>query len=187
MWLLGLLQMGALGCQRERAVVVVDARSPVAASPPVAAPPVAPPPAVAPPGAPLDDGSGLTTLEISGMVELPAGGRLVGQVFVLVAKGDCLAPGNQPLRRMPATEDAAFLLHVLAAPGTELSLCAYLESPKRPGVVLPVVVYGKAARTILVEKKGDQVLRDVTISLVPAAPRSFVGDVSKRSGSAATR
>ncbi len=79
-----------------------------------------------------------------------------------------------PLRRMPATEDGAFLLHTLSAPGTELSVCAALETGSSPTAAGSSVFYGQAATRVRIEKTDDLVIHDVQIPLRSGPPRRFV-------------
>lgn len=93
-------------------------------------------------------------------------------MFVFVSHGDCLDAAAKPLRRMPATEDGAFMLHALATPGSELTVCAHVESPGRgePGSAL---FYGQAATRIRVEKTDDLVVHDLQVPLRAGPPRRF--------------
>lgn len=169
-----------LACQREagpagKAPVVIDARVATPAS--VVAPPVA----AEPPRAPFVDPLGAATIELSGAVIFPPGPPPVGRVFVFVSIGDCLDAAVPPLRRMPVTEDGAFLLHALATPGNELSVCAALEggsmevAGKGGGKATgsPSVFYGQAANRIRIEQTTDLVLHDLQIPLRLGPPRRF--------------
>lgn len=184
-----------VACQREAATpVVIDARPQTAAaaqSPPPATTPAAPigapVPAAAAPSpeggaasepvpaavAPFVDPLGAATVELSGVVVLQPGTSPTGRAYVFVSRGDCLDPGAQPLRRMPVTDDGAFMMHTLASPGTELSICAHMEGPAARGAVPLSSLYGQATARVRVEKSADLVVHDLQIALRPGPPRRF--------------
>jgi hypothetical protein len=171
-----------LGCQREadKAPIVIDARgagAPIAAAQaavgPTATGPSPPAAAVEPAREPFVDPLGAATVELSGAVIFPPGPPKAGRVFVFAAIGDCLDPSTVPLRRMPATEDGAFMLHTLATPGSELSVCAAVEGGAARGPGLSSTLYGQAQARIRIEKTADLVLHEVQIPLRAGAPRRF--------------
>ena len=122
---------------------------------------------------PFVDPLGAATIELSGAVVFPPGAPPAGKLFVFVSHGDCLDVSAKPLRRMPATEDGAFLLHTLAVPGSELSVCAALEPVTTRGDATLAVFYGQAATRIRVEKTDDLVLHDLQVPLRAGPPRRF--------------
>lgn len=74
---------------------------------------------------------------------------------------------------MPATEDGAFMLHTLATPGSELSICAAVEGGGARGPGLSSTLYGQAQARIRIEKTTDLVLHEVQIPLRVGPPRRF--------------
>ncbi len=173
--------MVLLACQRDagKAPIVVDARGQSSAANASAAGVSGPDavtkkPAVEPPRDPFVDPLGAATVELSGAVVFPPGPPKAGRVFVFVSHGDCLDAAVTPLRRMPATEDGAFLLHTLATPGSELSVCAAVEEAGSRGAVpLAATYYGQAASRIRVENTNDLVLHDIQIPLRVGPLRRF--------------
>lgn len=175
--LLGVVALWAAGCQKEASVAAKatlpgDAQAAAAVGPAaVAGAGTAP---AEPKRDPFVDPLGAATVELSGAVVFPPGARPPGRLSVFVARGDCLDPAVMPLRRMPATEDGAFLLHTLSAPGTELSVCAALETGSSPTDAGSSVFYGQAATRVRIEKTDDLVIHDVQIPLRSGPPRRFV-------------
>ncbi len=111
----------------------------------------------------------MPSLEVSGEVELPPGPRPADKLYVYASRGDCLDEKAPLLRRMPVTEEGAFLLHLVAQPDTELSLCAATD----PGAGRPTRLYGQAASRLHVGTKAEQEVRDVRITLTAGPPRRF--------------
>jgi len=115
------------------------------------------------------------SLEISGEVQLAPEASPPKTVYVYVSSGDCLDANAPLLRRMPVTETGAFLAHIVAQPGTDLSLCAAGEFT--PGG--PSTLYGKYGKPIHVGPQREQEVREVKINLTIAAPRQFPIPVKK--------
>lgn len=165
-----------LGCRQDQAQVhgqpiVVDARPQAAAAAPVAAP--APPqqlPAT-PPSHPYDpnDPLSIPSIQISGEIALAAGVSPPKSLFVYVTKGDCLADGAALARRLPVTENGTFLVHLIAMPGDEFSVCA-AAAPAADGTTS---LYGKAATPVRVTVEREQSIHDLKIDLRPSPPHRF--------------
>lgn len=170
-----------LACQRDagKVPIVVDARGQSSAANASAAGVSGPgsataKPAAEPPREAFVDPLGAATVELSGAVVFPPGPPKAGRVFVFVSHGDCLDSAVTPLRRMPSTEDGAFLLHTLATPGSQLSVCAAVEETSSQGAAgLSATYYGQAASRIRVENTNDLVLHDIQIPLRVGPLRRF--------------
>ena len=90
-------------------------------------------------------------------------------LFVYVTKGDCLADGATLARRLPVTENGTFLVHLIAMPGDEFSVCAAAA----PGADGTTRLYGKAATPVRVSAERDQSISDLKIDLRPSPPHRF--------------
>lgn len=123
------------------------------------------------PAAVYDPSDPLTvpSLEISGEVQVAPEASPPQRVFIYISSGDCLDANAPLLRRMPVTESGAFLAHIVAQPGTELSLCAAGEFVAGG----PSTLYGKYAKPIRVGPQREQVLREAQIKLAIAPARQF--------------
>ncbi|MBL9003098.1 MAG: hypothetical protein JNJ46_02565 [Myxococcales bacterium] len=176
-FLCGLIGLGCVGCQKQperSSAAAAQVHAAASASKDAAAsdrPSQPVPPEPAPAREPFVDPLGAATLELSGAVVFPPGAPPPGRVFVLVSPGDCLDAATTPLRRMPATEDGAFILHALATPGSELTVCAFVQAGSSD--VSPALFYGQSATRIRVEKTDDLVLRDLQVPLRAGPPRRF--------------
>jgi len=176
-FLFGLAWLGCVGCQKQperssAAAAQVNAAASASKDSAASDRPSQPAPLEpVPHREPFVDPLGAATLELSGAVVFPPGAPPPGRVFVMVSQGDCLDAANPPLRRMPATEDGAFILHTLAAPGSELTVCAFVLAGALDAS--PALFYGQAATRIRVEKTDDLVLRDLQVPLRAGPPRRF--------------
>lgn len=110
-------------------------------------------------------------IEVSGEVRLPPDTPPPSLLYVYATSGDCLSEQPRLLRRMPVTESGTFLLHLIAQPGSELSLCA-AAAPAGDGHA-PVSLYGKYPTLVRVGMQREQEFRDVTIHIAPGPPHLF--------------
>lgn len=168
LWLLG-----SSACQKQPAAGGASAGAPTSATSSAVVVAAQAVDAAQPTRDPFVDPLGAATLELSGAVVFPPGAPPAGKPYVFVSHGDCLDASAKPLRRMPVTEDGAFLLHTLATPGSELSVCAVLEPVTTRGDSTLAAFYGQAATRIRVEKTDDLVVHDLQVPLRPGPPRRF--------------
>lgn len=162
-----LLLVLAAGCRREgtdKPIPVIDARPPVVAPAKTVAPD-SKPAAVYDPSDPLS----VPSLEISGEVQVAPEASPPKRIFIYISSGDCLDENAPLLRRMPVTDTGAFLAHIVAQPGTELSICAAGEFVADG----PSTLYGKYAKPFHVGPQREQELREVKINLAIAPSRKF--------------
>jgi len=154
-------------CRREApppVAAVIDAR-------PASVPDLSAPPQPAASGPAYDPADPLTlpSIEISGEVQYPAEAALPALTYVYASRGDCLDENAPLLRRMPVSENGSFLIHILAEPKTELSLCA-AAAPDPAGLVR---YYGQAPLRLRIGAQREQELRDIKIPLRAGPPRRF--------------
>lgn len=169
------LSLLGLGCRQDQAQqrpIVVDARpqAQAAAAAPVAAP--APPQLPAPPPShPYDpnDPLSIPSIQISGEIAIAPEVSPPKSLFVYVTKGDCLADGAVLARRLPVTENGTFLVHLIAMPGDEFSVCAAAA----PGADGTTRLYGKGATPLRISAERDQSIHDLKIDLRPSPPHRF--------------
>jgi len=108
-------------------------------------------------------------VELTGGVRLAPGAPRPGMLTLLVTEGDCLGASPRLLRRMTVGESGTFLAMVLAAKGSELSICVAEEAT--PGT--PSSLFGRSLTPMKLGQASEQVFRDISIELAPHAPHSF--------------
>lgn len=116
-------------------------------------------------------------VELSGHLKvkgpkLPAG---AASPLTFVALGDCMAPSPRVVGFSGSTR-GRFFVEVFVPEGSELTLCAALEST--PGG--PSTLYGKAARTMVAHGRGEVEFKNLVVELAPGPARTFPHTVGMR-------
>ena len=110
-------------------------------------------------------------VEITGKVKLPKGtppNDKAASPMTFVALGDCLAPTPRIVGFSGSTR-GRFFVEVFVPEGSELSLCAALESA--PGG--PSTLYGKAKAKMVARGRGEVEFKNLVVELAPGPAKSF--------------
>lgn len=112
-------------------------------------------------------------VEITGTVKVkkgaaPAASAGAASPLTFVAVGDCLAPEPRIVGFSGSTR-GRFFVEVFVPEGTELSLCAALEST--PGGAS--TLYGKAAKKMVARGRGEVEFKNLVVELAPGPARTF--------------